>query len=287
MTIQQPLPSKGPAAARPAAIGAREVVGSALAGSLKRANVRALLVGERIDTRKLESFADPESLVPQGLNAAFIFRYGVVVLFGTSPETERSLLDRLRDHIIDPLETPEIETASVEVRPGADEQVDSSGHIILRELGMERLLLVATVLARSVVLARDEIRIAQTFDRIEPLVIALRTRGRAGLPIRRVMQDIGEVLAARHRVVGRAQIGEKPDLLWDHPELDRLYAKLDTEYELDERAQVIGSKLEVIGDTADSLLDLVQDKRMVRIELAIVLLIAFEVALTIYDRWLA
>jgi uncharacterized Rmd1/YagE family protein len=165
--------------------------------------------------------------------------------------------------------------------------VDSSGHIVLRELGMERLLLVATVLARSVVLARDEIRIAQTFDRIEPLVTALRTRGKAGLPIRRVMQDIGEVLAARHRVVGRAQIGEKPDLLWDHPELDRLYARLDTEYELDERAQVIGSKLEVIGDTADSLLDLVQDKRMIHIELAIVLLIAFEVALTIYDRWLA
>jgi required for meiotic nuclear division protein 1 len=286
MTVQQRFAPQMPAV-RPATVGVREVVGSALPGSLKRANVRALMVGDRIDTRNLEGFADPESLKPEGLNAVFVFRYGVVVFFGASPEAERTLLDRLSNHIIGPIDMPEIETASVELRPGAYEQVDSSGHIVLRELGMERLLLVATVLARSVVLARDEIRIAQTFDRIEPLVTALRTRGKAGLPIRRVMQDIGEVLAARHRVVGRAQIGEKPDLLWDHPELDRLYARLDTEYELDERAQVIGSKLEVIGDTADSLLDLVQDKRMIHIELAIVLLIAFEVALTIYDRWLA
>lgn len=285
MTAQRPPIL--PAVMRPPIVGVREVVGSTLAGPMKRADVRAILVGERIDTRNLAGFVEPESLETRGLGAVFVFRYGVLVLFGASEEAERMLLERLDGNIIDPLDTAEIETASVEIRPGADEQVDSSGHIILRESGMERLLLVATVLARSVVLARDESRIAQTFDRVEPLVTALRSRGRAGLPIRRVMQDIGEVLDARHRVVGRAQVGEKPDLLWDHPELDRLYARLDTEYELDERAKAIGEKLEVIGDTADALLNLVQDKRAFRVELAIIALIAFEVALTLYDRWLS
>lgn len=286
MNIQKPSITPFSAGLRPPIVGVREVVGSLLGGPLKRARVRAILVGERIDTRNLTGFVEPESLETQGLGAVFVFRYGVLVLFGAKDGIERDLLDRLKDNIIDPLDVQEIETASVEIRPAADEQVDSSGHIILREGGMERLLLVATVLARSVVLARDESRIAQTFDRIEPLVTALRSRGRAGLPIRRVMQDIGEVLAARHRVVGRAQVGEKPDLLWDHPELDRLYGRLEAEYELDERAKVIGAKLEVIGDTADALLNLVQDKRAVRLELAIIALIAFEVALTIYDRWL-
>ncbi|MBB4640034.1 RMD1 family protein [Rhizorhapis suberifaciens] len=286
MNIQKPVTTSSPVAARPPMVGVREVVGSSLGGPLKRAKVRAILVGERIDTRNLAGFVEPESLETEGLGAVFVFRYGVLVLFGAKDGIEQDLLERLKDHIIDPLDVPEIEKASVEIRPSADEQVDSSGHIILREGGIERLLLVATVLARSVVLARDESRIAQTFDRIEPLVTALRSRGRAGLPIRRVMQDIGEVLDARHRVVGRAQVGEKPDLLWDHPELDRLYARLEAEYELDERAEVIGAKLEVIGDTADALLNLVQDKRAVRLELAIIALIAFEVALTVYDRWL-
>lgn len=280
MTAQPPS-----AGIRPVTVGAREVVAFPIDGPLKRAEVRALLVGERIDTRDLVDFAEPENLEPQGVGAVFVFRFGVIVLFGASAEVERGLLDRLQDHIIDPLGSPEIETATIEIHTSADERVDSSGRIILREPAMERLLLTATVLARSVVLARDETRIAEAFDRIEPLVTGLQTRGRAGLPIRRVMQHIGDVLAARHRVVGRAQISEKPDLLWDHPELDRLYGRLETEYELDERAQVIGSKLEVIGDTADALLDLVQDKRAVRLELAIIGLIAFEIVLTLYEMW--
>lgn len=271
--------------ARAPTVGVCEVVGFPLAGSSTVADVRALLVGARIDTRNLGDLVEPEKLTPGGVGAVFVFRYGVVVLFGASQEVERNLLARLGDHIIEPDETPEIETATIEIQPGADEQVDTSGHIILREPTTERLLLIATVLARSVVLARDEIRIAETFDRIEPLVDDLQTHGRVGMPIRRVMQHIGDVLAAQHRVVGSAQISEKPDVLWDHPDLDRLYVRLEAEYELGDRARVIERKLEVIGDAADVLLDLVQDKRSVRLELAIIGLIAFEIFLTLYTMW--
>jgi uncharacterized Rmd1/YagE family protein len=266
-------------------IGVREVVGCLLPGRSKVAEARALLVGARIDTRQIRDFVEPETLMPAGADAVFVFRYGVIVLFGASAEAERQLLARLAGQVIDPLETPEVETAFIEIRAGAEEQVDPSGRIILREPTSARLLLAATVLARSVVLARDEIRIAEAFDRIEPLVSALQTRGRAGLPIRRVMQHIGDVLAARHRVVGRAQIIEKPALLWDHPELDRLYDRLETEYELGDRARIIERKLEVIGDAADVLLNLVQDKRSVRLELAIIGLIAIEIFLTLYGMW--
>jgi uncharacterized Rmd1/YagE family protein len=41
----------------------------------------------------------------------------------------------------------------------------------------------------------------------------------------------------------------------------------------------------VIGDAADVLLDLVQDKRSLRLELAVNLLIAFEVLLNFYELW--
>ncbi len=188
-------------------------------------------------------------------------------------------------HVIEPVSVSEIETASIEIRPGGDEAVSADGHIRLREATPERLLLTATVLARSVVLARDESRITEAFDRIEPLVNDLRAHGRAGMPIRQVMRHIGDVLAARHLVVGRAQIGEKPDLLWDHPELDRLYARLEAEFELGDRARAIERKLEVVGDAADVLLNLVQDKRSLRLELAVILLIAFEVVLNFYEFW--
>lgn len=280
-----PGPAKIPLPPRAPAIGVREVVGMALPGSMRGAEVRALLIGSRIDTRNLLDFVEPDRLRPSGAGAVFVFRYGVVVLFGAAPEIERRMLERLEAHVIEPLDAPEIETATIEIQPGADEQIDAAGRLILSEATAERLLLTATVLARSVVLERDEMRIAQVFDSLEPLVNGMQAHGRAGLPIRRVMQHIGEVLATQHRMVGRAQISEKPDILWDHPELDRLYARLEAEYELGDRARTIDRKLEVIGEAADVLLDLVQDKRSVRLELAVIALIAFEICLTLFELW--
>lgn len=270
---------------RPIGVGVREVLGFAIPGQTSTADVRALLIGTRIDTRNLRDFVEPERLSLTGIGAAYVFRYGVLVLFGASPTMERDLIARLQSHVIEPVIVPEIETASIEIHPSGDESVSANGHIRLREATPERLLLTATVLARSVVLARDENRIAEAFDRIEPLVNELRVHGRAGMPIRQVMRHIGAVLAARHLVVGRAQIGEKPDMLWDHPELDRLYARLEAEFELGDRARAIERKLEVVGDAADVLLEIVQDKRSLRLELAVVLLIGFEVVLNFYQFW--
>lgn len=263
--------------------GAREVLGFVLGGQMAPGRVRALLVGARINMRGLSGFVELDVLDPQGTGAAFVFRYGVVVLFGVAEADERQFLARVREHVIDPLPSPEIETATIELAPG-EEQVDAHGNIRLRELTPERLLLTATVLARSVVLERDEMRIADIFDRIEPLVGALAQHGRVNHPIRRVMQQIGEVLAAQHRMVGRAQISEKPEVLWDHPELDRLYSRLEAEYELGDRALVIEHKLEVIGDAADALLNVIQDRRSVRLELAIIALIAFEVVVGLIEK---
>jgi uncharacterized Rmd1/YagE family protein len=282
LTYRPDMPARVlPGSTRPGGVGVREVLGFPIAGSSPSADVRALLLGTRIDTRNLRRFVEPEGITLSGIGAAYVFRYGVLVLFGASAALEQELVAELMDHVIEPATSPELETAWIEIRPDGDENVSADGHIRLRQATPERLLLTATVLARSVVLARDESRIAETFDRIEPLVNELRTHGRAGLPIKRVMQHIGDVLATQHRVVGRAQIGEKPDLLWDHPELDRLYGRLEAEFELGDRAKAIERKLAVVGDAVDVLLNLVLDKRSYRLEIAVVVLIALEIVVSL------
>ncbi|MBY9063630.1 RMD1 family protein [Sphingomonas yunnanensis] len=267
--------------------GLPEALVMPLPGRGDQIDMRAHLLGTRIDMRALAGFGDPE-LVELGGSCAFVFRYGAVVLVGATSEEEARILAQVAPHAVDPPTSPEIETARVELRDDGDETVSADGRIRLREATPERLLLAATVLARSVVLARDEMRIEDAFDRIEPLLVDMREHGRAHLPIRQIMRQIGSVLSAQHRVVGRARIGEKPDLLWEHPELDRLYGRLEAEYELGDRTRTIERKLEMLGDSAEWLLDLVQDKRSLRLELSVVALIAFEVAIGLYEiaaRW--
>jgi uncharacterized Rmd1/YagE family protein len=85
---------------------------------------------------------------------------------------------------------------------------------------------------------------------------------------------------------GRVEIEEKPDILWDQPEFDRLHARLADEYELKERATGLSRKLTVIDETARALTDIIDTERSVRLEMTIVLLIVVEVLVTLYDLFI-
>src|ERR1700730_11238502 len=74
-----------------------------------------------------------------------------------------------------------------------------------------------------------------------------------------------------------------PTCFGPRPDLDRLYARLEDEYELSERAETLNRKLAVIADTATTLADIIDTKRTLRLEIIIVILIAFEIVITFYE----
>jgi required for meiotic nuclear division protein 1 len=90
-------------------------------------------------------------------------------------------------------------------------------------------------------------------------------------------------MLVQHRVSGRVAVAEKPDVVWDRPDLERLYARLQDEYELKERAEALSRKLSVISDTAEMLTDMIDTQRSLRLEVIIVLLILFEIVITTYE----
>jgi uncharacterized Rmd1/YagE family protein len=89
----------------------------------------------------------------------------------------------------------------------------------------------------------------------------------------------------RQRVSGGVAVEEKPDALWDRPDLERLYSRIEDEYELRERATALNRKLAVVGDTAQVLTDLIDTERSLRLEMIIVLLIVFEIVITFYQMF--
>jgi required for meiotic nuclear division protein 1 len=249
--------------------------------------VRALLVGERLDTRGLErreSLATaPLTLrLPQG-GIAVLFRYGVVVLFDAPPAAEEGLLQKVAPLVVGAFAARETDDARLQISRDLDEQIDVSGTIFLKQASTLRLQLVADALAKGLILTHYETRIAGIFDRIEPLAATLREKGRTGAAGADLMRQIGDVLLIQHRMVGRVETGEKPELLWDHPELERLYLRLAEEYELRERSRALDRKLDVISRTVETLLGLVQNRSTLRVEWYILGLIVAEFMLTIYS----
>jgi uncharacterized Rmd1/YagE family protein len=260
-------------------------VARALFGQGTELVARALCLGERIDTRALETTrrlaSRPLTLAAGEAGGAVVFRYGVVVLFGLSPVEEASFLANLRPFVIEPFDPPPVEEVLLSQAEDEPEQVVPSG-VRLSDFSLERLQVVADILAKSVVLDHYEAAIASAFDRIEPLAKSLQREGQAGSASRELLRQLGGSLLIQHKMVWRAEISEKPEILWDRPELDRLYSRLADEYELRERQLALDRKLALVSQSAQTLIDLLQDRRSLRVEWYIVLLIVVEIALTLY-----
>ena len=256
-----------------------------------RLTARALIVGERIDTAGLER-PDMISSLPLAFRVGergivALFRFGVAVMVGLTPLEEEDTLHKLQSRVHGERARGDDETALLEIAPDGDEQKSSGGPIQIKNLSPARFLVIADALAKTVALARDERDVNKVFDVIEPFAAKLAATGRPPFRRREMLKLIGQALLAQHRVSGRVAVEEKPDILWDHPELERLYARLADEYELEERADVLKRKLEVIGDTAQALTDIIDADRATRLEAAIVILIVLELIAAIVQIALA
>jgi uncharacterized Rmd1/YagE family protein len=248
--------------------------------------VRALLLGERLDHRGLPRegapSADPVPLAtPDGMTV-FAFRWGAVVFIGADAAQEDSVLAMLRPRLTNPLPKPVEEIA--QIAAGAEQDgVDPDGVIRLTDLAVPRLAVVADALAKSAALAHQETLLAEAMDRLEPIVTTLRTEGRLAASTRALQRQIGHALAARSRTTARVEAADKPELLWDHPALERLHARLADEYELKERSAALDRKLTVIGDTTEGVLSLIHGRRALGLEMAVVVLVGIEVVFTLWE----
>jgi uncharacterized Rmd1/YagE family protein len=252
----------------------------------RRLTVHALQVGDRINTTSFEGEA--LSAVPLAVRVgdkgvAVLFRYGVAVLIGLSAEDERNFMEKLAPRIGGKFTPIEEETANVESAGETEDQVPAGGPIHVREMSPERLLVVSDVLAKSVVLAHDEREVAKVFEVIEPFARELATHGRTRRNRKGIFKLIGNALLVQQRVSGRVAVTEKPDALWERPDLERLYARLEDEYELKERAEALNRKLAVVAETAQTLADIIDTRRAFRLEFIVVVLIAFEIIVTFYQ----
>ena len=251
----------------------------------RRLVARALLLGRRIDTLGLER-EDVLATLPLTFRAGAngfvsLFRFGVVVLFDMSPLEEDEVIRSLGGRIFEPMATREEETSEILIAPNEDELVTPAGGITLKKLTIEHILLIADALATSVMLAHDERSIAAVFDSIEPLARELAERGRTPGGRKAILKHIGNALLVQQRVSGMVAVEDKPDVLWERPSLERFYARLQDEYELKERANVLSRKLRVISESATTLADIIDTRHALRLEHANALLILIEIAFSL------
>ena len=225
------------------------------------------------------------SLPGSGGGVAVLFRYGAVVFFDAAPAGIADYLRQIGPHIRQAFDPADRETELLDIRVEAPREQGretiEGNTLVLGDVTLEKLQLVADIMAKSVSLAHHEKNIERQFERIEPFAVNLDHWGRGARAGRELLQHLGGALLAEHRVVAGARVDDSPELLWDHPELERLWARLRDEFEIRERFAALHGKLALISRTAETALELMQHRRALRVEWAIVGLIVFEIVLTL------
>jgi uncharacterized Rmd1/YagE family protein len=172
----------------------------------------------------------------------------------------------------------------LEIHTGMDSIGVQSGAVSLDTVSLEKLQVIADALSKNLVLTLYEKKVAGEFDKIEPLAQELATYGKVSAGSKKLLSKIGHMLLIEHRMVGRAEIGDKPETLWNFPQLEGLYASLEDEFELIERQSALDRKLGLISDTAQTLADVWDNKQLHKLEWYVIGLILFEIVLNLYER---
>ena len=247
---------------------------------------QALFLGKKINLQTLENYvclgAMPVIVAVGKHGCAVLLDYGAVVLFNVEPVEKVAFLTKLSSQVSDSFADPETEEVEVHLNIVESERA-KEGKILLHDFSVERLQIVADILAKSVVLSHYETSLATIFDQIEPFAASLQRENRSRRQSRELFRQLGTTLLVQHKIVGRVEIIDKPDLLWESPQLENLYLRLEDEYEIRERHNALERKLELISRTAQVVLEFMQHSSSQRVEWYVVILIVVEVLLSLYD----
>jgi required for meiotic nuclear division protein 1 len=257
--------------------------------SATRFKVSAVMVAERIDTKVLGHLPvvaqTPFTVRLPGGGVAGIFRYGALVMFAEEPGDRGWLLASIASAMSGAGDPGTEEAEWIEI-VATDGEGPSGDVIRMRDAGRERLQLLAEALAKAALLSFYERRAAADFDRIEPLARDLADDGKFSVNTRTLLKAVGNMLLSEHQLTGRAEVMDKPELLWDNPALEGLYARLEGEFELRDRAIALERKRGTLSKTAEILVETVRHKSSHRVEWYIVALILIEIFMSLYKEFL-
>jgi uncharacterized Rmd1/YagE family protein len=210
----------------------------------------------------------------------FLYPFGAIVFAGTTAEERDRALAQLNQ--ARPGLTTKVvrESFTVRVEPGERTGIrDDELH--LDALTPERAQIVALTVAQSAALEYYEAIVESLFSRTGALAERLEKAGTVGLSVRPLHRFIGEAVTARAEVLSVLTLLDKPDATWDDPAMDLIYNDLRAEFDLVDRFGALELKLRSVQDGLELVLDVARERRLMVLEVTVVVLIALEIVLSV------
>ena len=151
--------------------------------------------------------------------------------------------------------------------------------VFLPQLNVEHIKIISYVLSQSVALERYEDEIETSLSEIGVIVENLKSSGRALLSEKQLLKQIGKVLSVKQTTVAHLSLFDKPEEVWESPDLENLYNRMNAEYELQDRFDILDEKIKYLSDISQMLMNFLAEKQNAFLEKIIIVLIAIDIVI--------
>ena len=253
--------------------------------------VEAVYVGESIDLKKVQENAKQYTLLNRDhplvlrilADQYLIFtKFGVMVFWNVADKFKRQFFKEFAGFIKNKRESYPYQE-KIKVSANANIERVLFNKIELSELSTEKIKIISYVLAQSVALNRYENDIEVNLASLEGFMEGLKSKGKIQLKEKQLLNQIGAIFSVKQTAVAHLSLFDKPDEVWESPELEALYHRLHLEFELQDRFDVLDEKLDFLSENTRMLMDFITQKRGNFLELVIIVLIAVEIVLFVVD----
>lgn len=243
--------------------------------------------GESIDLKKVQegirhySFLNRDHpLVVKLLDDQYVVltKFGSVTFWNVENKLRQRFLSEIKPFVKSKKEHYSYDE-NTEVYDGAEETKITFDKIYLTKLNTDHIKIISYVLSQSVALERYEDDLEKSLSEIGTIVENLRSTGKAMLSQSQLLMQIGKALSVKQTVVVHLALLDKPEEVWESPDLEVLYNRMNAEYELQDRFDVLNDKINYLSDVSELLMNFLAEKRSEFLEIIIIVLILIEIIL--------
>ncbi len=157
----------------------------------------------------------------------------------------------------------------------------SNEQILLKEALPLYLIIIALVVSQSVGLEKYEQDLDVYFGKSQELLDV--TKSYTFFKRSRLIEFARNLIFIQHGMVNDLFLLDKPNILWDNEEAEKLYNMLSSTLELKDRFEIIEHKLTHLKENITLALDLFNHKHSEVLEWIIILLIMFEIVMGLIE----
>ncbi|MEC8461134.1 MAG: RMD1 family protein [Pseudomonadota bacterium] len=212
-----------------------------------------------------------------------IFEYGSVVFWSCATDdvnTTRQWLNRFaKTHY------PNTEMEQFFVVSGVENKVYGKS-ITLATDNMATKIAISYALAQAVKLNQYENTVEKTMSELEHIPVSLYKTGRIPISRHQALKKTGQIFVVKSQINLHSDLIDTPDYFWDRPECEKIYIETLKEMDMSIRISNLNRRLDIMKNLYELLSDHIQHSHSILLEVTIVILISFEIILSLASIYL-